>query len=401
MLKKISSIVFALALVAGVGFSGMFAKAATTITSPATANISADSSTGASVALPAITINEGVAGDVQTGVKTWALPSGFVFNTASSADVSLTGAGLAASSSAVSFPDSTHFSINITSSSTAPGSLTVGSVTPLMVKAASGTPLASGNITLSSGNINGVTSATNFGTLTKVPGAANKLSFTTEPMATSTVNSAFSAGVSVMDQFGNTVATDNGRNITLSSNLVSGTAGTLSGTLTMPDTNGVANFTGLSFNQPAVITLSVQSTGLTGATSTQVNVGNSTTTPLMLADGTLVQLQGNPTIYIVQNGKLVVYQQGKNGNGEDGNNNGGGNGDNNSGSHGSSGNTGHEDSSVIIPSNTDSNTIVGTVTTNSVVSDPIKPSNPQQDNNSQGNGHNGNGNSKNNGKGQD
>ena len=393
---------FALALVAGVSFSGMFAKAATTITSPATANISADSATGASVALPAITINEGVAGDVQAGVQTWALPSGFVFNTASSADVSLTGAGLAASSSAVSFPDSTHFSINITSSSTAPGSLTVGSVTPLMVKAASGTPLASGNITLSSGNINGVTSATNFGTLTEVPGAANKLSFTTQPMATSTVNSVFSAGVSVMDQFGNTVTTNNGTSIMLSSNLVSGTAGVLSGTSTMADTNGVANFTGLSFNQPAVITLSAQSTGLTGATSTQVNVGNSTTTPLMLANGTLVQLQGNPTIYIVQNGKLVVYQQGKNGNGDDGNNNGGGNGDDNSGSQGSSGNTGgHEDSSVIIPSNTNSNTIVGTVTANSVVSDSVKPANPQQDSNPHGNGHNGNGNSKNNGKGQD
>ncbi len=393
MLKKISIIGSALALIAGVGFSGMLAQAASTVSSPATASISSDSSTGASVALPAITVTEDAAGDIHTGTQTWALPSGFVFDTASSANVSLTGTGLMASSSTVSFPDVTHFSLNITSTSTAPGSLTVGSIVPLKVKAASGTPLALGNITMSAGSINGVASSTNFGTLTQVPGAASMLGFSAEPPATTTVSSNFSAQVAVEDQFGNTVTADNARNVTLSSVLISGTPGILNGTTTMADAAGLSGFTGLSFSQPAVIELSAQSTGLANATSTQINVGNSPSTPLLLPNGTLVQLEGNPTIYIVQNGKLVIYQQGKNGNGGgDGNEIGG---DDSGSSHGNTGgntgNIGGDDGANITTSGggssggSDNAVIIHSAVTNSANS-----SGSSSDGNSRGgDGHNG------------
>ena len=288
------------------------AFASVSVTSPVTANVSSDSATGSSVALPTLIITEGAAAEIPVGTLTWAMPSGYVLDQTSVANVSYGGNGLAGDAT-VSFPDSTHFSVNVTATSTASSSsLSVGSVTPLKVKASNGSPLAaSGNVTLSAGSLAGTASSTSYGTLTQVPGAAAKLVFTIQPPSTTTVGSAFSATVGVQDQFNNLATGDNGRNIDLSANLIaSTTAGSLSGTLSHNDASGLAVFSGLSFSAVNQIQLVASSTGLSGATSSTITIsatggGTGTTTPPSrncgLHNGKLVKVEGSPTIYMVVN----------------------------------------------------------------------------------------------------
>ncbi len=297
--------------VAGVfGPKGQLAFAAATITSPATASISSDSALGSSVALPILTLTEGLAGDIATGTLTWVLPSGFVLDTSSPANVVYTGTGLSGSS-VINFPDNTHFSLNISSTSTAAGSFSIGSATPLKAKATAGTPLATtGNTTLSTGTIAGIASTTNFGTLTQVPGSPAKLAFTAQPPAAITASSTvFGATVAVQDQFGNIVATDNGRVVTLSPTLVSsGVLGTLSGSTSINTNAGLAAYSGLAYNQTGTIQLVAQSAGLTSATSGQI-VASSGSVPAStgLPNGILVKFPGDPTIYMVVNGTLRPF----------------------------------------------------------------------------------------------
>ena len=267
------------------------AFASVSVTSPVTANVSSDSATGSSVALPTLIITEGAAAEIPVGTLTWAMPSGYVLDQTSVANVSYGGNGLAGDAT-VSFPDSTHFSVNVTATSTASSSsLSVGSVTPLKVKASNGSPLAaSGNVTLSAGSLAGTASSTSYGTLTQVPGAAAKLVFTIQPPSTTTVGSAFSATVGVQDQFNNLATGDNGRNIDLSANLIaSTTAGSLSGTLSQTN----ASATGLSGATSSTITISATGGGTGTTTPPSRNCG--------LHNGKLVKVEGSPTIYMVVN----------------------------------------------------------------------------------------------------
>jgi hypothetical protein len=290
---------------------------AATVTVPATANISSDSVSGASVSLPAMVITETAAADIPVGTLSWTLPSGYMFDTASVANVAYTGTGLAGGST-VAFNGTTGFSVTVTATSTVAGSLTVGSVTPLKVKATSGTTAAAGNIMLTSGSITGVVSTTSFGLLTQVPGAANKLAFTTQPPANVVVGVNFGTTVSVEDQFGNVVGSDNSRNVVLSANLIaSTTSGSLSGTLNTNDASGVASFTGLSFSTPNQITITASSTGLAATVSSMVTIATTTPTPTptptvtptptptptscTLRNGILVKVAGSPTVYMVVN----------------------------------------------------------------------------------------------------
>lgn len=312
-----AAIATAVSLIMSVGT----AFAAVSVGAPMTASVSSDSLTGASVALPAFTLNEGAAGDIQIGTLAWGLPSGFIFDTASIANVATTGTGLTASST-VSFPDTTHFSINITATSTSAGSITVGSTTPLKVKVTSGTPLAgSGNIILTSGNLSGLSTTTTYGILGQVAGAANKLAFTVQPISTVATNTTFSATVAVQDQFGNTATSDNGRNINLSSvlnaNTASSSAATLGGTASMNDSSGLATFNNLSYSVAETIKLMASSSPLASAFSNAITVTGTTSTttpptptstpPTFLRNGVLVIVAGNPTVYMVVNGTLRPF----------------------------------------------------------------------------------------------
>ncbi|MDE2312067.1 MAG: hypothetical protein KGJ93_03215 [Patescibacteria group bacterium] len=284
---------------------------AASVTVPATASVNADSQNGSSVALPALTVTETAAGDIPVGTLTWALPAGFVFDTSSVANVAYSGTGLMGDST-VSFPDSNHVRVNITATSTAVGTLTIGSTTPLKVKASAGTPLASGNIALSSGTITGLTATSSFGTLTETSGAANKLAFSVQPPATVTTNAAFNAAVAVQDQFGNTVTGDNGRAVTLSVVAVNPT--TTTGSLNnavMTSVNGIATFSNLSFTADGTINLQANASGLTSTSSNNITFsttstgGTGTTTPPSLTcglqNGMLVKLGDSPTVYMVVN----------------------------------------------------------------------------------------------------
>lgn len=290
--------------------------AAVTTSAPATTQVSSDTAVTGSVALPAITLTEGAAGDIPAGAFTLAVPTGFLFDTTSTASVSATGTGLSVVGT-VSFVDGSHARVNVTATSTTPGSVTIGATVPLKVKVSSGTPPATtGNIMLSDGTLTGLATSTSFGTLIQVPGAANKLAFTIQPPSTLTTGSAFNTSVSVEDQFGNVVTSDNGRSIILSVVPVSPTTttGSLSGSTTVNDASGVANFNSLSFNQTGSIELNASSTGLAAALSNLISLtASSTPTPTStptstppflscgLHNGMLVKVEGSPTVYMVVN----------------------------------------------------------------------------------------------------
>ncbi|MDR3642201.1 MAG: hypothetical protein P4L74_01065 [Candidatus Doudnabacteria bacterium] len=304
---KLSVVLMAAALL--LGYSGT-AFASATVTVPLSAGVSSDTATGASMSLPALTLTESAAGDIPVGTLTWALPAGFMLDTSSAANVVYTGTGLAGSA-AVSFPDAAHFSVTVSSSSTVAGTMVIGSTTPLKIKVSSGTPLASaGSVLLSAGIINGLSTTTSYGLFSQVPGAANKLAFTVQPPVNVALGQSFGAAVSVEDQFGNVVASDNNRAITLSVSAVSptSTSGTLSGTQILNDVAGVASFSGLSFNQVGSIALSATSSPLVSALSGNIAVSATSTptptptsTPCTLRNGVLAKVQGSSTVYMVVN----------------------------------------------------------------------------------------------------
>ena len=102
--------------------------------------------------------------------------------------------------------------------------------------------------------------------------AATKLAFTTQP-ASANAGSAIAGppSVTVQDNFGNTV-TSSSASITIAIGTNPG-GGSLSGTLTMNATSGVASFSNLSVNKSgAGYTLTASATGLTGATSGGFNI---------------------------------------------------------------------------------------------------------------------------------
>jgi len=320
--KVVSAVIIPVLLLAGFlsPVSAIPAYAATAVTVPASASVTSDSFNGSSVSLPALILTEGQAGEIPVSTLTWALPSGFVLDTSTVANVVYSGTDLNGSDT-VSFVDSTHFSVTITATSSVAGSITIGSVTPLKIKTTAGTPLAiSGNILLSAGTLPGVSSSTNFGTLTQVPGLANKLAFTVQPETTSLINTSLANfKVSVQDQFGNVLTSDNGRAITLAPTIVgSSTLGALSGSTTINDTAGVSTFTGISYNQTGTVLLRADATSLTSALSNSIvfssiptQPGNSCSTSTLntrlLKNGIVVKIEGSDTVYLVVNNTLRPF----------------------------------------------------------------------------------------------
>ncbi len=135
---------------------------------------------------------------------------------------------------------------------------------------ASGTPDVSKTVTAS--DITDGTKTANVSTVTVNASAATHLGFLVQPVntaATATITP--SVKVQVLDAYGNVVTSDN-TNITIAIGN-NPSAGTLSGTLTVAASSGVATFNGLSINNLGTgYTLSVTDGALTGATSTAFNI---------------------------------------------------------------------------------------------------------------------------------
>ncbi|MFZ5854603.1 MAG: hypothetical protein ACOYXS_08910 [Chloroflexota bacterium] len=179
--------------------------AAVTVTTPATANVSADTAVSGYQALAGPALTEAAAGELGTGTIALDLPTGFAYNTASGS-ATMTGTNCGYTVSGVSFPTSAKAQVSV-SGTASTGACTL-TFSGLYVRATSGlAPLPSGNIT-NSGTAPGAPSPGNYGTLTEVPGAPI-LSFDPpggqQPSPTATAGTAFATQpkVRARDQFGN------------------------------------------------------------------------------------------------------------------------------------------------------------------------------------------------------
>jgi hypothetical protein len=226
-------------------------RAVVTITEAAGgAAISADDAGGAWTSLGAITISEGATKDIDHGVFVLTIPAGFEYDTAPPhPDVAVTPIpgiyDLDADTPATMTADT--LTVHVTqNSSFMPGTLTIGGVNPIRVRPTSGgPPLASGNITCTTpGMINGVTGATNFGTLTEVAGAVTTLTVKVQP-SDSLVDQVIAPPIQVRatDQFTNNVS---GQNIAV---VLQAGIGVLSGTSPrVTNASGIATFNDLQID---------------------------------------------------------------------------------------------------------------------------------------------------------
>lgn len=287
------------------GIQRAYAGSVTAATGGST--ISADTNTTDGVAvwssLTGPVIIEAAVGEVGTGTVILSVPSGFVFDTtASSVTLTVTngtcsgggakpiklGTGAGASTETVT-PTTTTITNNIKqSSAVASGCAGTLTYTGIKVRPTAGTPLASGNITKSSSStstIIGVTNgSTNFGTLTEVAGSKKKLTITTQPSSTATVNTDFATKpiVELQDGYNNTIATDSATTITevvvLSTQTCGGTAG--SGTLSSTPTSGnavssgVMTYTAMQYSVVESIKICFSSASVASALSGAINVIN-------------------------------------------------------------------------------------------------------------------------------
>ena len=127
---------------------------------------------------------------------------------------------------------------------------------------ASGTPTISVSATVNTFVVSGTTNG-----FTMTPGSATKLGITTQPPTSVAVHTNFAVGVSLEDQFGNTVTSSTDTvALTLSS-------GTMTGTTSKAAIAGVATFTGLQINTTGsgLIITATDSTHPTTVASAQSN----------------------------------------------------------------------------------------------------------------------------------
>lgn len=249
-MRKIASILVALALVLGFSLLTAVPVSAAVSVTPATGGgaISADTSAGAPgeawTELGAIVIAEGAAGDIPVATFTLSIPVGFEFDTTGTApNVAVDGLELVADTPPTI--TATTITVNVTAASTSEtDTLTIGGTDPIRVRPTAGTPLASGNITMSAGTIAGVIlGITNFGTLNEVVGALT-LTILVQPTDTAAhVSITPPPQVKATDAFNNPIA---GQDIAVALLPVSGT---LSGTSPRScNVSGIATFDDLSID---------------------------------------------------------------------------------------------------------------------------------------------------------
>ncbi|MEI6675227.1 MAG: invasin domain 3-containing protein [Verrucomicrobiota bacterium] len=248
-------------------------------------SISADTAGGTSwTTLTGPTIAEGAAGEVSIGPIVINAPSGFEFNTAAAVTAKITVGSatatdnindLAVNSTIAAVVTSSKVTINVGIKSSGAGHKNTLLWQNIQVRPTAGTPLASGNMTLTA-TITGITSGAQCGTLTEVVGAASKLAFTTNPGGTLTGGTAFGTQpvVKVQDQFGNTASSSAAIALAITTGTpTSGGPGTLSGTTPMAAAGGVATFSGLSINKAGTAyKLTASSSGLAAVDSTAFSI---------------------------------------------------------------------------------------------------------------------------------
>lgn len=300
-----------------------FTDTATVTTATGGDSISADTNTTNGTAtwatLTGPVLTEGVDGDVGLGTIILSAPTGFVFNTASNG-VTVTITQLSGNKNCFALsgetlnspggtlnvtPTSTTITVTVTSKDATNGQGAVCSATwsGIQVRPSAGTPLASGNITdTGTATITGVTSSTNFGTLTEVAGAAKKLAFTVQPAggpagAVWNNNGGGGSGtnngqpvVAVEDTYGNTV-TSSSASVTLTLSNEPPSGGALAGcTSAVGAISGVATFSGCYITNTGTYGTTYQLTAssgtLTSAVSNSFTITNPTAVKLISAKAT-------------------------------------------------------------------------------------------------------------------
>ncbi|MCW3049670.1 MAG: Mucin-22 [Solirubrobacterales bacterium] len=133
------------------------------------------------------------------------------------------------------------------------------------------------------------------------PASANRLAFTTSPAGAPTITGGIAFAtqpvVTVQDQFGNTVTTDNGV-VTLSITSGTGTSGAALTCTTNPlsATSGVASFGGCKIDKSGTgYTLTAARSGLTSDVSSAFNVGAGSATRLVLSASATTLTAGGTT----------------------------------------------------------------------------------------------------------
>ncbi|MHB9019408.1 MAG: fibronectin type III domain-containing protein [Minisyncoccota bacterium] len=276
-------------------FSPISVEAAVAITAATGGtNISADNA--ANAASPAWTTlgnivitsqaNNDFAKNATNATLILTIPSNWAFNAGvGSGSVSGTGITFNSISVTASIITVTYTRTNTNSSN---ASLTISGI---QVRSTDGSLLPnSGNILRTAANpgtgtIIGITNdVTNFGSLSQVVGAKNKLAFTTQPSSSATINTDFTIKpvVTLQDQFGSTVTSDSSSVITrsavLSTQVCGGTAG--SGVLSSTPvsgatvTAGVMTYTAMQYSFGESIKICAVSTGVTSALSNAITVNN-------------------------------------------------------------------------------------------------------------------------------
>ncbi len=291
--KKIVASV--LVTVAAFLFATPSAFAAVTVTAATGGSaISADTNTTNGVAtwttLTGPTITEATSRAISTGSGTIVLtrPSGFSFSTSTAVTATITrdagsGSCFTFSSNTVT-PTSSTITYTLTARDSNGSTRCHVTFSSIQVRPTAGTPLASGNITNTGSNASVPSGATDYGTLTEVAGAKNKLAYTTQPSTTATTSVDFTTKpvITLQDQYGNTRISDSASTITLSpvlsSQVCGGTAG--SGTLSSTPasgaavTAGVMTYTAMQYSFGEAVKICAISAGVTSALSNTVTVNN-------------------------------------------------------------------------------------------------------------------------------
>jgi len=276
--------------VSGIIINRAFASLGASIT-PATGgtNISVDTAATASnpswTTITGLKITETSVGDIETGIHTLTLPTGWEFNTSQTVTISLNGTELTLGSSNLT-PDATQLSFNVTASSTAhTATLTFSGI---QVQPSDGVVRSSAPILHSGASINGVDDETkSFGDLSTVAGTVTKLAFTISPGTPTIYGSAFDPQpiVKTQDQFGNDSTSGLNSSETVALTLTTGT-GVLQGgaTSTNIGTSGTETFAGLTVGSTGAVgsgkQLTATASGPTSLTAALSDVFEITAKPI-------------------------------------------------------------------------------------------------------------------------
>ncbi|OIR07181.1 hypothetical protein GALL_107700 [mine drainage metagenome] len=274
-MRKFLGLLLALVLLVASGFVRAGSLTAATGGSAISADTNIANGTATWTILTGPVYSESASGNVSTGTIVFNAPAGFSFNTAAIPTATVTRiAGNSGNLLTLSFTSITASAITFTVTQSSSGNrqyrITWANI---QVRPNAGTPLASGNITNSgTATLNGVAAGANFGTLTELAGAANKLGFVTQPSNTAAGGAITPAvTVAIEDRYGNTVKT-NTSTVTLAIGNNPG-GGSLSGTTSVAAVAGVATFSTLAIDKAGTgYTLAASDGALAGATSSAFNI---------------------------------------------------------------------------------------------------------------------------------